>query len=68
MKFKSHMKRESAAEACGKQLRVLKAAGQQGSDCLHIRDIQLHRTLATHSYSKIFEQLASEIIVQIFRV
>lgn len=67
-KWKSHVKREIPAEACGKQLPMLKAAGQEGSVHIHIRDIQLHRTLSAHSYSKIFEQLESQIIVQICRV
>lgn len=69
-KWKSPVKREIPAEACGKQFPMLKAAGQQGSGHLHIRDIQLHRTPSAHdyNYSKILEQLANEIIVQICRV
>lgn len=69
-KWKSPVKREIPAEACGKQFPMLKAAGQQGSGHLHIRDIQLHRTPSAHdyNYSKILEQLANEIIVQICRL
>lgn len=47
MKCKSHVKREITAEACGKQLPALKAAGQQRSVHLHIRDNYTEQLLHT---------------------
>lgn len=44
---------------------MLKAAGQQGSIHLHIREVQLLRTLIAQNNSKVFEQLASQILVWI---
>lgn len=67
-KWKSHVKREFPARACGKTLPMSKAAGQPGSVHLHLGLVQLLRAFIAHNYSKIFEQPTSQILVWICEV